>query len=79
MTYSGIPIHFRKLRKVDWKNVEEEVEQLERETSVNRGRLTLINSVLSNLLLYMMSFFFNSNKVLKKLDYFCSRFFLAKR
>jgi hypothetical protein len=37
MTYSGIPIHFRKLRKVDWKNVEEEVEQLERETSVNRG------------------------------------------
>jgi hypothetical protein len=40
--------------------------------------LTLINSVLSNLQMYMMSFFVIPRGVLKKLDYFRSRFFLAK-
>ena len=52
---------------------------LERETYVNRGCVTLINSVLSSLPLYMMSFFAIPRVMLKKLDYFCSRFFLAKR
>jgi hypothetical protein len=39
------------------------------------GRLTLINSVLSSLPMYMMSFFLIPKEVLKKLDYFRSRFF----
>jgi hypothetical protein len=39
------------------------------------GRLTLINSVLSSLPMYMMSFFSIPKGVLKRLDYFRSRFF----
>jgi hypothetical protein len=39
------------------------------------GRLTLINLVLSSLPMYMMSFFAISKGVLKKLDYFRSRFY----
>src|SRR5438128_10708500 len=39
------------------------------------GRLTLINSVLSSLPMYMMSFFSLPKGVLKKLDYFRSRFY----
>jgi len=37
--------------------------------------LTLINSVLSSLPMYMMSFFEIPKEVRKKLDYFRSRFF----
>jgi hypothetical protein len=40
-----------------------------------RGKLTLINSVLSSLPMYMMFFFAIPRGVLKKLDYFQSRFF----
>jgi hypothetical protein len=43
------------------------------------GRLVLINSVLSSLPMFMMSFFEIPRGVLKKLDYFRSQFFLAKR
>ena len=39
------------------------------------GRLVLINSVLSSLPMFMMSFFEIPRGVLKMLDYFRSRFF----
>jgi hypothetical protein len=39
------------------------------------GRLILINSVLSNMVLYMISFFLLPKGVLHKLDYYRSRFF----
>jgi len=39
------------------------------------GRLVLINSVLSSLPMFMLSFFEIPRGVLKKLDYFRSRFF----
>ena len=39
------------------------------------GRLVLINSVLTNMVLYMISFFQLPKGVLKRLDYFRSRFF----
>ena len=39
------------------------------------GRLVLINSVLSSLPMFMMSFFKIPRGVLKKLDYFRSWFF----
>ena len=39
------------------------------------GRLVLINSVLSSLPMFMMSFFEIPRGILKKLDYFRSRFF----
>jgi hypothetical protein len=38
-------------------------------------RLVLINSVLSRLPMYMLSFFWIPKGVLKKLDYYRSRFF----
>ena len=39
------------------------------------GRLVLINSIMSSLPMFMMSFFEIPREVLKKLDYFRSRFF----
>jgi hypothetical protein len=39
------------------------------------GKLTLINSMLSSLSMYMLSFFCHTVRCLKKLDYFLSRFF----
>ena len=42
--------------------------------SVGR-RLVLINSILSSLPMFMLSFFEVPRGVLKKLDYFMSRFF----
>ena len=79
LKYLGIPIHFKKLRNSDWKMVEE---RFEKRLSSWKGkhlsigsRLTLINSVLSSLPMYMMSFFEIPKGVLKKLDYFRSRFY----
>src|SRR5438128_8766106 len=77
--YLGIPIHFNKLRNSDWKLIEERFEKRlsswkGKHLSIG-GRLTLINSVLNSLLMYMMSFFEVLKGVLKKLDYFRSRFY----
>ena len=79
INYLGIPIHFRKLKNRDWAKVEERFEKRlsswkGKHLSIG-GRLTLIKSVLSSLPMYMMSFFSLPKGVLKKLDYFRSRFF----
>jgi hypothetical protein len=39
------------------------------------GRLVLINSILTNMVLYMISFFLLPKGILHKLDYYRSRFF----
>jgi len=57
--YLGIPIHFRKLRNTEWRKVEEYFKRRlsnwkGKHLSIGR-RLTLINSVLSSLPIYMMS------------------------
>jgi hypothetical protein len=69
----------RKLRNCDWGKVEERFEKRlsswkGKPLSIG-GRLTLINSVLSSLMMYMMPFFSTPKGVLNKLDYFRSRFF----
>jgi hypothetical protein len=74
LKYLGILIHCKRLSNADWKRVEEQFEKrLSRwkgkHLSVG-GRLTLINSVLSSLPMYMMSFFSIPKEILKKLDYF---------
>jgi hypothetical protein len=60
LKYLGIPIHYRKLRNADWKRVEEGFEKRligwKGKHLSTGGRLTLINSVLSILPMYMMSF-----------------------
>jgi hypothetical protein len=79
LKYIGIPIHYRKFSNTDWKRVEEYFEKRlsswKGKHLSTRGRLTLINSVLSSLLMYMMSLFSIPKGVQKKLDYFQSRFF----
>ena len=59
--YLGIPIHFRKLSNSDWLKLQERFEKrLSSWKGKNLsagGRLMLINSVLSILPMYMVSFF----------------------
>jgi hypothetical protein len=77
--YLGIPIYFRKLRNAEWRKVEERFERRldswKGKHLLIGGRLTLINSVLSSLPTYMMSFFALPKGVQNKLDYFRSRFY----
>ena len=77
--YLGIPIHYRKLSNSDWLKIQERFEKRLSSWKCKHlsigGRLTLINSVLSSLPMYMMSFFEIPKGVRKKLDYFRSRFF----
>jgi hypothetical protein len=77
--YLGIPIHFRKLSNKDWKVIEERIEKKlsswkGKHLSIG-GRLVLINSVLSSLAMFMISFFEMPKGVLQKIDYYRSRFF----
>ena len=68
LTYLGITLHYKRLSNKDWKTIED---RFERKLSNWKGKLlsyggmlTLINSVLSNLSVYMFSFF-EIPKVLK--------------
>ncbi|CAN6182020.1 unnamed protein product [Urochloa humidicola] len=77
--YLGIPMHHRRLRNSDWRHVEERFQKRlscwrSKLLSVG-GRLILINSVLSSLPMFMLSIFEIPRGVLKKLDYYRSRFF----
>nr|ABF94719.1 retrotransposon protein, putative, unclassified [Oryza sativa Japonica Group] len=77
--YLGIPMHHKKLSNKDWQIIEE---RFQRKLSSWKGkclsvggRLVLINSVLSSLAMFMLSFFEVPKGILKKLDYYRSRFF----
>ena len=77
--YLGIPMHFRKLSNAHWRIIEEKFEKKlsswkGKHMSVG-GRLVLINSVLTSLTMFMLSFFEVPKGVLEKLDYYRSRFF----
>jgi hypothetical protein len=77
--YLGILIHFWRLTNAEWKIVEERL-HLRLSSWKGKllsigGRLVLINSVLSNMVLYMLSFFLLPKGVLSRLDFFRSRFF----
>jgi hypothetical protein len=72
-------MHYRKLYNSDWKIIEERIEKKlsswkGKYFSVG-GRLVLINSVLTSLTMFMLSFFEVPKGVLEKIDYFRSRFF----
>jgi hypothetical protein len=79
MWYLGIPIHYRRLTLAEWKLVEERLQKhlssWEGKLLSLGGRLILINLVLSNMVLHMISFFLLPKGVLHKLDYYRSRFF----
>jgi hypothetical protein len=69
----------RKLSNKDWSVVEERFQKKlsswKGKLLSSGGRLVLINSILSSLLMFMMSFFRIPKGVLNKLDYYKSRFF----
>jgi hypothetical protein len=77
--YLGIPIHFRKLKNSDWYPVET---RFEGKLGCWKGkllsygdRLVLINSVLTSLPMFMLSFLEIPVGVRKRLDFYRSRFF----
>jgi hypothetical protein len=75
----AIPIHYRRLTNVEWKHVGETLQKhlisWKGKLLSLGGRLVLINSVLSNMVLYMIYFFKFIKGVLQRLNYFKSRFF----
>jgi len=77
--YSGIPMSPQKLSNKDCSGVEERFQtwlsSWKGKLLLVGGRLVLINSMLSSLSMLMMSFFRIPKGVLKKLDYYRSRFF----
>jgi len=72
-------MHHRQLLNNDWRKVEECFEKKlacwKAKHLSYRGRLILLNSVLSSLLMFMMFFFEIPKGVLKKLNHYRSRFF----
>ena len=77
--YLGIPMHYRKLSNKDWALVEDRFEKRlsgwKAKLLLAGGRLVLINSVLSSLPMFMLSFFEVPKGVLQKMDYYRSRFY----
>jgi hypothetical protein len=77
--YLGIPMTHRKLSNKDWRLVEERFQKKlsswKGKLLSYGGRIVLINSVLSSLPMFMMSFFRIPKGVREKLDYYRSRFF----
>jgi hypothetical protein len=77
--YLGIPMSHRNLSNKDWSIVEErfqnKLSSWKGKLFSSGGRLVLINSVLSSLPMFMMSFFRIPKGVLEKLDYYRSHFF----
>ena len=69
-------MHHQKLMNKDWKHVEE---RFQKRLSGWRSKMLSVggrlNSVLSSLPMFMMSFFEIPRGILKKMDYFRSRFF----
>ncbi|WVZ96321.1 hypothetical protein U9M48_041976 [Paspalum notatum var. saurae] len=77
--YLVLPMHFRKLNNKEWKLIED---RIEKKLSNWKGKmlsyggiLVLLNSVISSLPMFMISFFEVLRGILKKIDYFGSRFF----
>ena len=78
-SYLGIPIHHRKLSNKEWKCIEE---RFEKKLSCWKGkllsyggRLTLINSVLTSMPMFPLSFLEIPVGVRKRLDFYRSHFF----
>jgi hypothetical protein len=77
--YLGIPMHHKRLSNKHWSMIEEKFQKKLASWKGNLlsvgGRLVLINSVLTSIAMSMLSFFEVPKGVLKKLDYYRSRYF----
>jgi hypothetical protein len=72
-------MHYKKLNNSNWKIIEQKIEKKlsswkGKHLSVG-GHLILINSVLTSLVMFMLSFFEVPRGVLEKIDYYRSRFY----
>jgi uncharacterized protein YpuA (DUF1002 family) len=72
-------MYHKKLSNNDWKIIEQRIEKKlsswkGKHLSVG-GRLVLINSVLTSIVMFMLSFFKVPKEVLEKIDYYRSRFY----
>jgi hypothetical protein len=72
-------MHFKNLGNKDWMIIENKIEKKlcswKGKLMSGGGRLVLINSVLTSLVMFMLSFFEVPKGVLEKIDYYRSRFF----
>ena len=79
LKYLGIPIHYRRLLNKEWNPVENRFEKMLGCWQVKLlsygDRLVLINSVLTSLPMFMLSFLEIPKGVLKRLDFYRSHFF----
>jgi hypothetical protein len=77
--YLEIPIHYRRLLSKEWKLIEDHFERKLTSRLVKLlsygDRLVLINSILSSLPMFLLSFFEIPKGVRKRLDFYRSRFF----
>jgi hypothetical protein len=77
--YLGISMHHKKISNADWKVIEENFEKKLSSWKwklLSYGkRLVLINSVLSSIIMFMLSFYKVPKVVLHKLDFYRFRFF----
>jgi hypothetical protein len=77
--YLGILMHYKKLSNIDWKALEQRIEKKlscwKGKLLYVGGRLVLINSILTSMVLFMLSFFEVLRGVLEKIEYFRSSFF----
>jgi hypothetical protein len=74
--YLGIPIHFRRLKNGEWKLIEDHFE-IKLSSWLGKllsygDRLILINSILTSMPMFMLSFFEIPKGVRKRLDFFRS-------
>ena len=77
--YLGIPMSQHKIANKDWEQLEtrfqKKLSSWKSKLLSTGGRLVLINSILSSLPIFMLSFFRIPRGILKKLDYYRSIFF----
>jgi hypothetical protein len=77
--YLGIPMHHKRITNADWEIIEQKFEKRlscwKGKLLSYGGRLVLINSVLSSITMFMLSFYEIPKTILHKLDYYRSRFF----
>jgi hypothetical protein len=73
--YLSISMYHKKISNVDWKVIKEKLSCWKGNLPSYEGRLVLINSVLSSLAMFMLSFYEVPKEVLHKLDFYRSIFF----
>jgi hypothetical protein len=68
-------MYHKKISNADWKVIKEKLSCWKGNLPSYEGRLVLINSVLSSLAMFMLSFYEVPKEVLHKLDFYRSIFF----